>query len=244
MQNNNDHPSAFKKFFQEKGYSLVLILCLAAVGISGYVFVSSALDQPSDSQPSLSVPVRIEEEPSRDSSADADASTGQTPAASFPASDGSGDKPAPADPAQPDDPEAPEPVRATAWPVAGDMLQPYSVQELSYNATMRDWRTHSGVDLAASVGQTVTAAADGTVTASYEDDYLGVTVVVSHGDGYTTRYCNLAAEPAVQVGDTLRCGDAIGVVGETALLESGQPAHLHFEVCKDSVCVDPATFLT
>ena len=42
MQNNErSNSGAFRKFFQEKGYYIVLFLCIAAVGISGYIFVRS-----------------------------------------------------------------------------------------------------------------------------------------------------------------------------------------------------------
>ena len=51
---------------------------------------------------------------------------------------------------------------------------------------MQDWRTHNGIDIAATAGQAVASIADGTVTAIYEDDYLGTTVVLSHGNGYST----------------------------------------------------------
>ena len=132
---------------------------------------------------------------------------------------------------------------AFIMPVNGNTLEGYS-DKLKYNEQLSDWRTHNGIDIAAELGQTVMAAADGTVTALYEDDYLGTTVVLSHGNGYTTRYCNLNEETSVQIGDTLKCGDAVGTVGQTALLEVGTDPHLHFEVYKDNASIDPVTFLS
>ena len=45
MQNNENHPNLqrIQKFFREKGYYIVLFLCVCAVGISGYLFVSHAI---------------------------------------------------------------------------------------------------------------------------------------------------------------------------------------------------------
>ena len=46
MQNNEHSESnRFRKFFQEKGYYIVLLLCILAVGISGYIFVSGAVSE-------------------------------------------------------------------------------------------------------------------------------------------------------------------------------------------------------
>ncbi len=70
------------------------------------------------------------------------------------------------------------------------------MEQLAFNATTRDWRTHDGVDLTAAEGAPVRAAANGTVTAVYDDELLGTTVVIGHDDGCVTYYQNLAATPA------------------------------------------------
>ena len=115
---------------------------------------------------------------------------------------------------------------------------------LAYNPTTRDWRTHEGVDLAAVSGEPVKASCAGTVAAVYEDEALGMTVVISHADGYATHYSNLAELPTVSVGDSVSAGDVIGAVGETALLESGEEPHLHFAVYSGSTPVDPTEYLS
>ena len=259
MQNNNkENSGSFKNFFKDKGYYIVLILCLVAVGISGYVFVSSAVGQKDavvSGQESLSVPTKIEDESKTPQSSDNKSTSAQTDldtsVSSFGDTQEEEETPSDASQSQSSDtsqtPESnsQEPATLeTAWPIDGSMLQSYSIDQLTYNATMQDWRTHNGIDIAAELGQTVMAAADGTVTALYEDDYLGTTVVLSHGNGYTTRYCNLNEETSVQIGDTLKCGDAVGTVGQTALLEVGTDPHLHFEVYKDNASIDPVTFLS
>ena len=117
------------------------------------------------------------------------------------------------------------------------------VDALQYNATTQDWRTHAGVDLAASVGTPVKAAGSGVVTAVYDDEFLGTTVVINHPDGHVSQYSNLAVMPSVSAGDSVEAGQTIGAVGETALLEIADEPHLHFAVYANGDTIDPAEFI-
>lgn len=83
----------------------------------------------------------------------------------------------------------------------------------------------------------------GTVEQVCQDDLMGTTVVIDHGDGLQSAYSNLAAVPTVSVGDTVSTGSVIGSVGETALAEHNRAAHLHLEMLRDGVAVDPAQYL-
>jgi murein DD-endopeptidase MepM/ murein hydrolase activator NlpD len=130
-----------------------------------------------------------------------------------------------------------------AWPLAGEIIIPYTADELAYNRTMGDWRVHRAVDISAALGTKVTSVADGEVSAIFEDDLLGTTVIVAHGDGLDSRYSNLAAAPAVNVGDKIALGAVIGSVGDTALGESGEPTHLHFAMTEDGSAVNPLNYL-
>ena len=244
MQNNEHSESnRFRKFFQEKGYYIVLLLCILAVGISGYIFVSGAVsEKKSLNEQTLSVATSAEipeDKPSSSSSGGKTQSGGSTQTQK-PASASSG----PADAA---DASAQEPASETlsvrVWPVSGERIAPYSMQELSFNQTTQDWRTHDGMDLAALAGEPVRAACTGTVTAVYDDEFFGTTVVLSHPEGYETIYANLAAMPAVSAGMRVTAGDTIGSVGESALLESASASHLHFAVRQNGESVDPVRFI-
>ena len=68
-------------------------------------------------------------------------------------------------------------------------------------------------------------------------------MVVAHGDGLTSTYCNLSAKPTVSEGDTVSTGTVLGVVGETAIAESSRPSHLHLEMAQDGKAVDPVSYL-
>ena len=72
---------------------------------------------------------------------------------------------------------------------------------------------------------------------------MGTTIVVDHGDGLKSVYANLAATPAVQVGDAVQTGAVLGAVGDTAAAEAAKAPHLHFEMIRGDEPVDPASFL-
>lgn len=240
MQNNEHSESKrFRKFFQEKGYYIVLFLCILAVGVSGYLFVSGAISEKNSlNDPTLSVATSAQI-PEKSAASSGKTSAGNKSSAAKPAA-------APAEEASADV-AALEPAAQTlsvrVWPVSGSSIADYSMQELSFNPTTQDWRTHDGIDLSALTGESVKAACSGTVTAVYDDEFLGTTVVISHPEGYTTYYSNLAAMPAVSAGMQVTVGDTIGSVGASALLESASNPHLHFAVRQNGQSVDPTKFI-
>ncbi len=119
-------------------------------------------------------------------------------------------------------------------PLSGEIAAGFS-QEPEYNQTLREWRTHNGVDIAADIGTAVTAAADGTVE-SVSSDYLGTSVIIDHGGGWKARYANIATDLAA--GGTVNGGDIVGTVAADAAEQYSQP-HLHFELWLDGKSVDP-----
>jgi len=204
------------RFLSGKGYYIALILCAAAIGITSYVYYAgqeAPAVQTGNTAQSITDTLDL---PTAASTAPA-GTEGTTP------------------------PTAGK--LATQAPVEGEVLTPYAMEVLSYNQTTRDWRVHNGVDFAAPAGTRVTAAADGQVYTVYEDDQMGMTVVIRHDGGYTTRYCSLSADVAVSAGQTVRMGDPIGTVGTTALMENALGDHVHFTVTKDDEPVDPMAFL-
>ena len=88
-------------------------------------------------------------------------------------------------------------------------------------------------------GITIAVNAGSAVTAVYDDEFFGTTVVLSHPEGYESIYANLAAMPAVSAGMRVTAGDTIGSVGESALLESASASHLHFAVRQNGQSIDP-----
>ena len=97
---------------------------------------------------------------------------------------------------------------------------------------------HKGIDIGASMGAEVIAAADGKVTTVEYNSARGYYIVIDHGNGYATLYQHLSRQDAA-VGDMVYQGDQIGAVGDTGI--STAP-HLHFEVHVNGTPVDPLQF--
>jgi murein DD-endopeptidase MepM/ murein hydrolase activator NlpD len=96
---------------------------------------------------------------------------------------------------------------------------------------------HVGVDYAAPTGMPVIAVADGKVVEIGPRGGYGNLVIIEHAGGYTTRYAHLSAfAPDLEVGAEVRRGEEIGQVGSTGF--STGP-HLHFEIRRDGVYLDP-----
>ena len=218
-----------RRSFTGKGYYIALILCAAAIGISGYLYYrnENQVQQVSAPQEEIfpqateteDLPVVFPEPAPQETEPETVPETAETSEVT----------------------EGPK-VLKTAMPVEGAQAAPYSVEALAYNETTRDWRTHNGVDLAADSGTEVKASAAGKVYTTYDDDSLGATVVIRHDGGYTTRYSSLREDLQVSAGDTVELGQPIGYVGTTALIESDLGPHVHFSVSHQDVPMDPAEF--
>ncbi|MCI7727708.1 MAG: M23 family metallopeptidase [Clostridiales bacterium] len=212
-----------------QGYYIALILCAAAIGITGYVYYRNANQaEPVSLEETVGeVPALIEDEVDVPVIATQPAPKATKPAATEATTTAPTEK---------------KPMK-TMSPVSGDSIFGYSMEALSYNQTTRDWRVHNGVDLAAEAGAEVKAAADGEVYTVFEDDAMGTTVVIRHADGYTTKYASLAENVSVKPGDTVTMGQVIGYASDTALVESTLGTHVHFGVTCNDAPVDPAEFL-
>ncbi len=145
----------------------------------------------------------------------------------------------PTDPTRPTTPTKP---LKTASPLAGQTVLGYAMDCLNYNPTTRDWRVHDGIDIAAEAGTAVKAAADGVVYTAYVDEKMGTTVVIRHQDGFVTTYASLDPVLAVSPGDTVKLGQTIGCVGDSALLENAIGDHVHFCVTLNDDPIDPERF--
>lgn len=119
----------------------------------------------------------------------------------------------------------------------------FSIDKLIYSVTLDQYMTHCGLDIEAPEDTQVVAAASGTVTAVYEDDRYGLSVEITHENGLVTVYSNLSTNEMVETGDSVEQGKIIGGVGSSALFESLEPAHLHFEIRKDGAYVNPSKYL-
>ena len=209
-----------------KGYYIALILCAVAIGITGILYYRNAQEaQPVIQEPEQQATVAVDIHQEDLEVAATNPVVVHKPEVEIPV-------------------EVPAPqVLKTAAPVSGETVAAYAMDCLSYNQTTRDWRVHNGVDLAAETGPAVLAAAAGVVYTTYNDDIMGTTVVIRHDGGYTTQYASLAEDLQVSAGDQVSLGQAIGTVGETALVETAMGPHVHFSVLYNDASMDPNEFL-
>ena len=128
-------------------------------------------------------------------------------------------------------------------PVSGDIMKEFAQENLVFSETLNEWITHNGIDLRAEKTEVVKAAADGTVKTIKNDPRYGLTITIEHDNGFKTVYANLLTSEFVVEGEKVQKGQTIGTVGNTAIFESSDDTHLHFEILKDNVNVDPATYL-
>ena len=128
-------------------------------------------------------------------------------------------------------------------PVEGEIIREYAKDNLVYSATLDEWVTHNGIDIAAEKTTVVKASAEGTVKSIKNDPRYGLTIVIEHVNGFTTVYSNLLTAEFVEEGETVEQGETIGTVGNTATFEIADEAHLHFEILKDNENLDPELYL-
>ena len=127
-------------------------------------------------------------------------------------------------------------------PVAGDIIKDFAMETLVYSKTLDEWCTHSGIDIKADKSTVVAASEKGTVESIKNDPRYGLTVIISHENGFKTVYSNLLTTEFVQEGEEVEKGQTIATVGDTASFEVADEPHLHFEIYKDGVAVNPTIY--
>ena len=128
-------------------------------------------------------------------------------------------------------------------PVEGEISSGYSIDNLQYSNTLQEWITHRGIDIKADKTTVVKASKSGTVKYIKEDPRYGLSITIEHSDGFQTVYSSLLSSEFVKEGDKVEQGQSIGTVGNSAVFESADGSHLHFEILKDGEYVNPDIYL-
>lgn len=139
-----------------------------------------------------------------------------------------------------------EPVSSYLAPASGAVSKTHDDTLPVYSATMNDFRVHQGIDIATADGADVLATARGTVSLVWSDPLMGQCLSVDHGNGVVSIYKNLSAELAEGITKDAKvtAGQKLGTVGNTALVESAEEAHLHFEMTYNGEAVDPLSYIS
>ena len=128
-------------------------------------------------------------------------------------------------------------------PVEGDIVREFAKDNLVYSETLKEWVTHMGIDIKAEKTTVVKSAEEGTVKSIKNDPRYGLTIVIEHENGFQTVYSNLLTSEFVVEGEKVEKEQSIGTVGNTAAFEIADEPHLHFEILKDSIQVDPNIYI-
>ena len=128
-------------------------------------------------------------------------------------------------------------------PVNGEIINPFSGGELVKSETLGVWKTHDGVDIKADKGTAVKSMNKGVVTKVWEDTLWGYCVMIDHQNGVIGHYYSLTSAVAVAEGDEVNSGDIIGYVGDSAVVENTEGAHLHFAIKQNGEWTDPIAYI-
>lgn len=122
-------------------------------------------------------------------------------------------------------------------PIKGAVTSPFGYRDhpITHKVTF-----HYGVDIGAKLGDKICSFADGTVTETGTGTINGKYIIVTHKDGFWTRYCHLS-KINVKKGQKVKIGEKIGEAGTTGMSTG---VHLHFEIRLNDSILNPADYVS
>lgn len=128
------------------------------------------------------------------------------------------------------------------WPIVGNVLINYSMDKTVYFASLNQYKYNPAIVIEATVGEPITAAASGEISAIREDAETGNTVAMNIGGGYEVTYGQLD-NIQVGTGQNVQAGDIIGYVAEPTKYYSVEGSNVYFKLTKDGATVNPMSRL-
>ena len=128
------------------------------------------------------------------------------------------------------------------WPVNGNVLLDYSMDQTTYYPTLDQYRLSPAISVGAVEGAPVVSAVNGTVYSVEKNAQTGTTLTMELGNGYQAIYGQLE-NLTVSQGDIVKKGTTIGYVAEPTKYYSAEGANLYFAMKKDGEPIDPITYL-
>ena len=241
---NNDSKSGFGRFMAGRGFYAALAVCLVGATAAAWITVdrtvSSAKDKeniPIEENVTVKKP-RYNENGSAFEAKDVGAPKENVKVKETPAPE----EKAP----EKESAEASEETfrlfgskQSFVLPVEGKIVKEHSEGELVKYDSLNEWRTHDGIDIEAEKGAEIKATGDGKVTKVWDDPLWGTSVEIEHGDKVFSVCSGLEKEPKVKVGDEVKAGDIIGILGDTNLAEISENSHLHFSMKENGKFINP-----
>lgn len=124
----------------------------------------------------------------------------------------------------------------TLKPTEGWIMRDFGPHESPFTGTIQ---MHRGVDIVGETGQPIMASADGVVVFSGVNAGYGLSIEIDHGNGYSTFYSHNKTNLVIE-GDEVSRGQTIALMGSTG---RSTGTHLHYEVRKDGIPIDPEGYL-
>lgn len=128
------------------------------------------------------------------------------------------------------------------WPVDGNVLLNYSMDQTVYFATLDQYKYNPALIISGEVGDEVMAAERGIVSSIEVDAQTGTTVTVEMGNGYEAVYGQLKEVPVTE-GTYVKQGAILGYLSEPTKYYSVEGCNLYFQILKDGEPVNPLEFL-
>ena len=128
------------------------------------------------------------------------------------------------------------------WPIVGDVLINYSMDKTIYFPTLQQYKYNPAIVIAATQGESISAAANGRVTSVGYDPVIGNTVVMDLGNGYELTYGQLE-NIIVSEGSYVSVGDGIGTVASPTKYYSLEGTNVYFKLTKDGKPINPMSQL-
>ena len=219
-----------------------IFLCFCLITLTSIFTIKASIDKVNESAKNLPMSQQVPTTPEEESSPSQGKEKTKASSDQEPVSPDSGAAEASAHTAIVDsrDESAPVSILPPMNGNAASISKKYAMDNLLYNETLDQYMTHPGIDLEAPSKSGVNAIGDGTITQIYQDDAYGMTVELQLDNNMTARYSNLSETLLVEKGDVVSRGQQLGSIGRTALYESMEKDHLHFELYQNGTLCNPA----
>lgn len=134
------------------------------------------------------------------------------------------------------------PEQKLTWPVSGNVIMNYSMENTVYFATLDQYKYNPALIIGCETGDSVKAAADGKVLSIETLDETGTTMTVDLGNGYQAIYGQLK-DITLKEGDTCSAGQILGSVSDPSRYYLKEGSNLYFQIEKDGSSVNPLDYL-
>lgn len=230
-ETNMNRKEKITAFLKQKGFYIVAVLCLMAVGIAGFgAYSNSGKNLKIEQTPSKTEIIeQTESEPSE--TEDFTSPDSETPAET--------EQPAPVtEKTEPQTEQTGVTSSKFILPVHGDIIAKPNLDELTFSPVFGDYRLHLGTDIGCDEGTPVNSATSGKIESIEQDAFWGTVITVDHQNGLIAKYMS------VNPGKNIKQGMSVSsdtVLGKTAKIpaESNLDPHFHIEIYQDGKPISP-----